>query len=92
MEPIDPQNIENGLEDCTRHQDQFMRTANSFHVRADDKYTRSVECVIFMITGGRIPAIDEMTTDEYGLRSMKDIDPMDLRMSSRPWEKQGLMP
>jgi hypothetical protein len=82
MEPIDPQDVENSLEDCTRHQDQFVWTENSFHVRADDKYTRSVECVAFMITGGRIPAIDEMTTDEYGLLSMKDTDPMDLRMSS----------
>ncbi len=83
MEPIDPQDVENSLEDCTRHQDQLMRTANSFHVRADDKYTRSVECVVFMITGGRIPSIDEMTTDEFGLQLMTDIDPMDLRMSSR---------
>jgi hypothetical protein len=31
MEPIDPQVVENSLEDCTRHQDQFARTANSFH-------------------------------------------------------------
>jgi hypothetical protein len=45
-----------------------VRTAaNSFHVRADDKYTRSVVCVVFIITAGIIPAIDEMTTDEYGL-------------------------
>jgi hypothetical protein len=34
-----------------------------------------------MITGGRIPSIREMITDEFGLRSMQDIDPMDLRMS-----------
>ena len=33
-----------------------------------------------------------MTTDEYGLRSMTDIDPADLRMSSRQWELQGLVP
>jgi hypothetical protein len=33
-----------------------------------------------------------MTTDEYGLRSMSDIDPVDLRMSSRQWELQGLGP
>ncbi len=84
MEPIDPQDVENSLDDCTKHQAHFMRTANSFHVKADDKYTRSVECVVFMITGGRIPTIDEMTADEFGLQSMTDIDPMDLRMSSRP--------
>ena len=45
-----------------------------------------------MITHGRFPSIDEMTTDEYGLRSMSDIDPVDLRMSSRQWELQGLVP
>jgi hypothetical protein len=45
-----------------------------------------------MITGGKIPSIDEMTTDEYGLRSTTDIDPEDLRMSSSQWELQGLMP
>ncbi len=45
-----------------------------------------------MITNGRFPAIDEMTTDEYGLRSMSDIDPVDLRMSSRQWELQGRVP
>ncbi len=67
-------------------------TANSFHVTGDDKYTRSVECVVFMITKGTIPTIEETTTDEYGLRSMSDIDPVDLRMSSRQWELQGLVP
>ncbi len=68
MAPIDPEDADNSLEDCARHdQDQFMRTANSFHVKGDDKNTSSVECVVFMITGGRIPSIDEMTTDEYGL-------------------------
>ena len=66
MEPIDLQRVENSLEDCARHQEQFMRTASSFHVKADDKY---VECVVCMITGGRIPTINEleMTMDEYGL-------------------------
>ncbi len=62
---MDLQDAENSLEDCARHLDQFVRTENSFHVKADDKYTRSVEChsVVFMITGigGRIPSIDEMT-------------------------------
>ena len=61
-------------------------------MKGDDKYTRSVECVVFMITNGRIPTIDEMTTDEYGLQSMSDIDLVDLRMSSRQWELQGLVP
>ena len=45
-----------------------------------------------MITNGRFPSTREMTTDEYGLRSMSDIDPVDLRMSSRQWELQGLVP
>ena len=48
----------------------------------DDKYTRSVQCIVFMITGGRIPSSGEMCTDEFGLRSMEDIDQRDLRMSS----------
>jgi hypothetical protein len=92
MAPIDPQDSENTLEDCARQLDQFVRTANSFYVKADDKYARSVECVVFMITGGRILSIDEMTTDEYGLRSMSDIDPVELRMSSRQCKLQGLTP
>ncbi len=78
--------MENSLEDCSRQQDKFLRTANSFHVKGDDKYTRSVECIhciVYMITGGRIPSIREMTTDEFGLRSMEDIDQVDLRMSSK---------
>jgi hypothetical protein len=48
MAPIDPQDADNSLEDCARL-DQFVRTANSFHVKGDDKYTSSVECVVFMI-------------------------------------------
>jgi hypothetical protein len=92
MAPIDPQDAENSLEDCARQLEQFVWTANFFHVKADYRYTRSVECVVFMITGGRIPTIDEMTTDEYGLWSMSDIDPVDFRMSSRQWELQGLTP
>ncbi len=67
MAPIDPQDADNSLEDCARQLDQFVSTTDSFHVKGDDKYTRSVECVVFMITNGRIPSIDEMTTDEYGL-------------------------
>jgi hypothetical protein len=89
---IDPQDADNSLEGCARQLDQFVGTANSFHVKGDDKYTRSVECIVFMITNGRFPTIHEMTTDEYGLRSMLDIDPVDLRMSSRQWELQGLVP
>ncbi len=88
MAPIDPQDAENSLEDCARQLDQFVRTANFFHVKGDDEYTRSVECVVFMITNGRIPTIDEMTTDEYGSRSMSDIDLVDLRMSSKERELQ----
>ena len=82
MAPIDPEDADNSLEDCARHLDQFVSVANYFHVKGDDKYTRSVECVVFMITNGRIPTIYEMTTDEYGLRSVSDIDlvTVDLRM------------
>ncbi len=101
MALIDPQDADNSLEDCARQLDQFVRTrtANFFHVKGDDnlKSTRSVECVVFMITNGRMLTIDdsEMTSDEYGLRSMSDIDLVDFRMSSRdfrPWELQGLVP
>jgi hypothetical protein len=45
-----------------------------------------------MITGGRIPLIREMNTDEFGLRSMQNIDPVDLRMWSEMWDKRGLVP
>jgi hypothetical protein len=45
-----------------------------------------------MITNGRFPENHEMTTDEYGLRSMSDIDPSELGMSSRQWESLGLVP
>ncbi len=48
--------------------------------------------ISFLDSNWRIPTIDEMTTDEYGLRSMSDIDPGDLRMSSRLWELQGPVP
>ena len=93
MIQLDPQDSETSLEDYSRHLDQFVSNANNFHVKGDDKYTRSVECIVFMITNGRFPAIHEMTTDEYGSRSiMTDIDPADLRMSSRQWELLGLVP
>ena len=88
MAPIDPQSIDNSWEDCARQLDQFVSTANPFHVKGDDKYTIPVECIFFMNTNGRFPTTHEMTTDEYGLRSMSDIDPVDLRMSSRQWELQ----
>ncbi len=91
MAPIDPQDADNSLEDCLRQLDQFVSNANNFHVKGDDKYTRSVECIVFMIANGRFPAIHEMTTDEYGLRSMSDIDSADLRKSSRQCELQGLV-
>ena len=87
MAPIDPQDI-NSLEDCARQLDQFASTTNYFHVKGDDKYTIPVDCIVLMNTNGRFPATHEMTTDEYGLRSMSDIDPVDLRMSSRQWGLQ----
>ncbi len=58
-------------------------------MKVNDKYTRSVHCIIFMIT--YILSIREMTTDEFGLRSM-DIDLANSRMSSKMWEKRGLVP
>ncbi len=67
MAPIDPQDADNSLEDGARQLDQFVSTANSFHVKGNDIYTRSVEGIIFMITNGRFPSTHEMTTDEYGL-------------------------
>ncbi len=67
MAPIDPQDADNSLEDYARQLDQLVSAANYFHVNGDDKYTRSVECIVFMITNGRFPSINEMTTDEYGL-------------------------
>ena len=88
MALIDPQDIDNSLEDFARQLDQFASTANNFHVKGDDKYTIPVECIFFLNTNGRFPTTHEMTTDEYGLRSMSDIDPVDLRMSSRLWELQ----
>ncbi len=64
MAPIDPQDFDNSLEDCSRQLYQFVSNTN---VRSDDKYIRSVERIVFMITNGRFPANHEMTTDEYGL-------------------------
>jgi hypothetical protein len=73
MQQIDQCNMEYSLDDCTRQQDKCLRTANSFHVKGDYKYTRSIECIVFMITRGRIPSIREINTDEYGLKSMEEL-------------------
>jgi hypothetical protein len=89
MQQIDPCNVDNSLEDCIRHQNKFLKTANALHVKGGDKYTQFVHCNVFIITGGIIPSITEMSTDEYGLRSIQVIDPVNLRMSSRQWEKLG---
>jgi hypothetical protein len=37
MQQIDRCDAENSLEDKARQQDNFLRIANSFHVRGDDK-------------------------------------------------------
>jgi hypothetical protein len=66
-------------------------SANAFHVNGDEKNTRSVQCIIFLITGGRIPSITEMSMNQNGLRSMQEIYPVNLRMSSSQWEKLGLL-
>jgi hypothetical protein len=83
MQQIDPCDVENSSEDMARQQDKSLRTANSFHEKNDDKYTMSLQSLVFLNTGGRIPLIREMTTDEFGLRSVQDIDLRDLRMSSK---------
>ncbi len=71
--------------------DEFVSNANNFHVKGDDKYTRSIECIVHMIVFGRFPDSDEMTTDEFGLRSMTNMDPSELGMSARQWEALGLL-
>jgi hypothetical protein len=93
MAPLDPQDSETSfkLEDCSRHLDEFVSNANNFHVKGDDKYTRSIECIVHMIVFGRFPDSDEMTTDEFGLRSMTNMDPSELGMSARQWEALGLL-
>jgi hypothetical protein len=62
---------------------------NSIYVRSDYKFTRPAYSIIYMITGGRIPSIKEMTTDEYGSKVMMDFDPDTLKMSSKMWERKG---
>ncbi len=93
MQQIDPSDAEIflDLQDMARQQDKFLRTTNSFYVKGDDMYTRSVQCVVFMITGGRVPSIREMAKDEFGFRSMENTDPEDFRMSPKMWEKLGLV-
>ncbi len=39
-----PFDSEHSLDEMARQQDKFLRTENAFHVRGDDKYTRSVYC------------------------------------------------
>ncbi len=73
MLQIDPSDAESSFEVMARQQDNFLKTANSFHVKGNDKYALSVQCIVFMITG--ILSIREMTTDEFGLRSMENIPP-----------------
>ncbi len=58
-------------------------------MKGNNKYTRSVKCIVFMITGNI--SIREMTTHELGLKSMENIDPMHLRMSFKAWEGKGLL-
>jgi hypothetical protein len=91
MIQLDPQDSETSLEDCSRHLDQFVSNANNFHVKGDDKCTRSVECMVHMLVHGRFPDPEEMTTDDFGLRSMTGMDPSELGMSARQWEALGLL-
>ncbi len=91
MNLIDPQDSETSLEDCSRQLDQFVSNANNFRVKGDDKYTRSVECIVQMIANGRFPDLHEMTTDEFGLLSTTDMDPSELGMSTRQWEALRLV-
>ncbi len=39
----------------------------------------------------RTNSIKEMTTDEYGLKARSNIDPKDFIVSSKMWEKKGLV-
>ncbi len=93
MQPIDPCDAEHSLEDMARQQDNFLRTSNAFpsHVKVDDSTqghkVRAVYRFMITVTGGRIPWIKEMTQGDFGLRSMEDIDPRDLRMASKMWER-----
>ncbi len=43
MSQIDRSDAENSLEDMARQQDKFLMAPNSFYVKDNDKYTRSVQ-------------------------------------------------
>ncbi len=71
-----------------------MSIVNAIDVRGDNKSTRSVRsvyCINFVITGGKIPSIKGMKTNKHGLKSMSDIVPKILITSSKMWGKKGLV-
>ncbi len=61
MLQIDPSDAESSLKCMVCQQDKILRTANSFEGNDNYKYTRFVQCIVFMITG--ILSIREMTTE-----------------------------
>jgi hypothetical protein len=60
---IGPCDADSSLEDVSTQQDFFISEQMLFFVSGDDKFTRPVYSIIFMITGGRIPSI---MTNENG--------------------------
>jgi hypothetical protein len=93
MQKIDPCDNESSLEDVSAQQIFFFTRENSIAVRGDDnlKFTRPVYSITFMIAGGRLPSIKEMTMDGYGSKILNDVDQETLKMPSKIWEKKGLM-
>ncbi len=65
MHKIDPCDHDTSLEEVFAKLDIFLDEISCIFVRGDDrdKITRPVYAIIFMITGGRIPLIKEMSTD-----------------------------
>jgi len=92
MAPIDPCNVNVSLEEVFKLMMEFKDEANGTFVRDDDKMTRNGASIWHMITCGKIPKLVDMEVDEFGMKSISNMTPDQLIISSEQWKTSFNLP
>ena len=82
MAPMDPCNVNESLEEVFKLMMEFKDESNGTFVRDDEKMTRNGAPIWHMMTCGKIPKLVDMEVDEFGMKSISNMSPDQLIISS----------
>ena len=92
MAPIDPCNVNDSLEEVFKLVMEFKDESNGTFVKEDEKMTRNGAPIWHMMTCREIPKLVDMEVDEFGMKSISNMSPDQLIISSEHWKTSFNLP